>query len=187
MNITVYLGSSFGKDEKYRRAAERLGTWIGENGHRLIYGGSRVGLMGVLSTAVLGAGGHVIGVEPEFFVKNALQNEDIDELIVTKDMRERKGKMIELGDAFIAFPGGTGTLEEITEVMEMTTLARIEEGKEGGIDSPCIFFNLDGYYDHIRALLLQMVEAGFLEKHRLGGVHFAESLEEIVQILTSGS
>ena len=117
MNITVYLGANEGTDPALKTAVQELGKWIGESGNALIYGGSRCGLMGVLADSVLAAGGEVIGVEPEFFVKGELQHDGLTDLIVTKDMTERKTKMIELGDAFIAFPGGTGTLEEIAEVM----------------------------------------------------------------------
>ena len=109
MNITVYLGANEGTDPALKTAVQELGKWIGESGNALIYGGSRCGLMGVLADSVLAAGGEVTGVEPEFFVKGELQHDGLTDLIVTKDMTERKTKMIELGDAFIAFPGGTGT------------------------------------------------------------------------------
>ena len=123
MNITVYLGSAHGNDPKYKNEVVRLGNWIGKAGHRLIYGGSRIGLMGELAEAVLTAGGEVIGVEPDFFVNSCLQHHGITRLIVTKTMAERKARMIELGDVFIAFPGGTGTLEEISEVMSQVTMS----------------------------------------------------------------
>ena len=113
MNITVYLGANAGNDPALAEAVRELGSWIGANGHRLVYGGSRSGLMGQLAQSALDAGGTVTGVEPQFFVQQELQHDGLTELIVTKDMTERKTKMIELGDAFIAFPGGTGTLEEI--------------------------------------------------------------------------
>ena len=117
MNITVYLGANAGNDPALAEAVRELGSWIGANGHRLVYGGSRSGLMGQLAQSALDAGGTVTGVEPQFFVQQELQHDGLTELIVTKDMTERKTKMIELGDAFIAFPGGTGTLEEISEIM----------------------------------------------------------------------
>ena len=116
MNITVYLGASAGNDPAFLPAVQELGNWIGANGHALVYGGSKSGLMGALADSVLEAGGHVTGVEPSFFIEAEFQHDGIDDLIVTSDMAERKAKMIELGDAFIAFPGGTGTLEEIDEV-----------------------------------------------------------------------
>ena len=114
MNITVYLGANEGNATHLKKEVKELGKWIGESGNSLVYGGSKSGLMGILADSVLLAGGRVTGVEPVFFVESEYQHEGIHELIVTKDMPERKAKMIELGDAFIAFPGGTGTLEEIS-------------------------------------------------------------------------
>ena len=130
MNITVYLGSTEGRAPDLKHAVQELGTWIGESGNSLVYGGSRTGLMGLLAKSVLDAGGRVTGVEPQFFIDEDLQYEGLTELIVTEDMAERKAKMIQLGDAFIAFPGGTGTLEEITEIMSKRSLRQL--------DAPCI-------------------------------------------------
>ena len=145
MNITVYLGALEGNDPALGDAVRELGTWIGESGNSLIYGGSKSGLMGQIAESVLNAGGKVTGVEPQFFIDSELQYDEITELIVTKDMAERKAKMIELGDAFIAFPGGTGTLEEIAEVMSMVSLKHL--------NAPCILYNLNGYYDSLKQLL----------------------------------
>ena len=136
MNITVYLGANEGREPALKTAVCELGTWIGEHGHTLVYGGSRVGLMGAVAASTLVAGGKVIGVEPRFFIEQELQLDGLTELIVTEDMTDRKTKMIELGDAFIAFPGGTGTLEEIAEVMSKLALNHL--------DAPCIFYNRDG-------------------------------------------
>ena len=118
------------KDIEHQQAVQELGRWIGESGNALVYGGSRCGLMGEIAESTLNAGGKVTGVEPEFFVQGELQHEGLTELIVTKDMTERKTKMIALGDAFIAFPGGTGTLEEIAEVMSKVSLRHL--------DAPCM-------------------------------------------------
>ena len=96
-------------------------------------------------------------------------------MIVTKNMEERKTKMIELGDAFIAFPGGTGTLEEIAEVMSKVSLKHLE--------APCILYNLNGYYNSLKELLEHMIEKGLSTKERQEGIYFAENLEEIKQIL----
>ena len=112
MNITVYLGANEGNDPSLRKAVRELGTWIGESGNRLVYGGSKSGLMGEIAESVLQAGG-VTGVEPQFFIDMEYQYDAITELIVTKDMTERKTKMIELGDVFIGFSGGTEHSEEI--------------------------------------------------------------------------
>ena len=175
MNITVYLGANEGNDPALRRAVEELGRWIGANGHRLVYGGSKTGLMGALARSVLESGGQAIGVEPQFFMDAGFQYDGLTELIVTKDMAERKTKMIELGDAFIAFPGGTGTLEEIAEVMSQVSLKQLK--------APCILYNLNGYYDHLKALLEHMIEKGLSSPDRQQGIHFAAGLAEIQEIL----
>ena len=145
MNITVYLGANEGSDPALKQAVEELGRWIGESGNALVYGGSRSGLMGRLA------------------------------LIVTQDMTERKARMIELGDAFIAFPGGTGTLEEIAEVMSKVSL--------GHLDAPCILYDLDGYYAGLKALLAHMVEMGLSSPERQSGIYFVKNLDEIKSIL----
>ena len=175
MNITVYLGANKGIDSSFTMAVRELGEWIGKNGNTLIYGGSRTGLMGEIAESVLMAGGRVIGVEPQFFVEAELQYDEITELIVTKDMTERKTKMIELGDAFIAFPGGTGTLEEITEIMSKVSLKQL--------DAPCILYNLNGYYDGLKALLFHMIEMGLSTEERQKQIYFVENLADIKAIL----
>ena len=102
MNITVYLGAFEGKDPTLTEAVKELGAWIGKSGNSLVYGGSRSGLMGLIAESVLSAGGQVTGVEPQLFIDEGFQYEGLTELIITKDMTERKSKMIELGNAFIA-------------------------------------------------------------------------------------
>ena len=160
MNITVYLGANEGNDPCLRKAVEELGAWIGNSGNALVYGGSKGGLMGALADSVLKAGGDVTGVEPNFFIENEFQHDGLTKLIVTKDMSERKNKMIELGEAFIAFPGGTGTLE-----------------------APCILYNLNGYYDDLKALLNHMIEKGLSSNERQEGIFFVENLDDIKRIL----
>ncbi len=172
MNITVYLGSSEGNSPVYREGIEALAKWIGESGHTLVYGGSENGLMGALSNTVLEAGGKVIGVEPQFFIDMGFENPAITELIVTKDMSDRKKKMIELGDAFIAFPGGTGTLEEISEVMSMSALELT--------DKPHVIYNLNGYYDHLKAFIAKMVDEGFMAEDKAARIKFADNLEQVI-------
>ena len=175
MNITVYLGATPGNDPALSDAVRALGTWIGQSGHALVYGGSKCGLMGELAESVLKAGGRVTGVEPRFFVEDGFVYDAITELIVTEDMSERKAKMIELGDAFIAFPGGTGTLEEIAEVISKVALRHL--------DAPCILYNLNGYYDGLKQLLDHMIEMELSTKEKQSGIRFARSLSEISEIL----
>ena len=175
MNVTVYLGANYGTDPALQDAVRELGQWIGENGHTLVYGGSDSGLMGMLARSVMAAGGPAIGVEPQFFIDEGYELDGLTQLIVTQDMAERKAKMIELGDAFIAFPGGTGTLEEITEVMSKVSLKHL--------DAPCILYNLNGYYDSLKALLDHMIETGLSTPARQEGIYFATNLAEIKRIL----
>ena len=175
MNITVYLGSTEGKDPAFKQAVAELGNWIGTSGNSLVYGGSKTGLMGVLAKSVLDAGGAVTGVETQFFVDANVQYEGLTELIVLPDMAERKTKMIELGDAFIAFSGGTGTLEEITEIMSKLSLDQL--------DAPCILYNLNGYYNGLKELLENMIRMGLSSEEKQRGVYFAENLGDIRRIL----
>lgn len=133
--------------------------------------------MGELAESVLDAGGSVTGVEPQFFIDAGYEYDWLTKLFVTKDMAERKSKMIELGEAFIAFPGGTGTLEEITEVMSKVSLKHLA--------APCILYNLNGYYNDLKALLAHMIEKGLSSEERQAGIYFAEKLEDIKQILKS--
>ena len=178
MNITVYLGANEGNDPALRQAVEELGTWIGQSGHALVYGGSKSGLMGALAGSALAAGAKVTGVEPEFFISEDFQMPNLTELIVTKDIPERRTKMIALGDAFIAFPGGTGTLEEVSEVMSKLALKQI--------DAPCVLYNLNGYYEGLRMLLAHMIEMGLSTKEKQDKVYFVDSLEKIKEILGEG-
>ncbi|MDD6090848.1 MAG: TIGR00730 family Rossman fold protein [Clostridiales bacterium] len=175
MNITVYLGSNEGNDPSLKKAVRELGTWIGASGNALIYGGSKSGLMGELAESVLMAGGEVTGVEPRFFIDEGYEYDAITRLIVTQDMPERKAKMIELGDAFIAFPGGTGTLEEISEVMSLVSLKKLS--------APCILYNLNGYYDSLKALLQHMIEMGLSSEDKQRGIYFASCLDGIKELL----
>ena len=175
MNITVYLGANEGNDPALKNAVRELGTWIGESGNSLVYGGSKSGLMGELAESVLAAGGTVTGVEPQRFIDEGFLYDAITELIVTPDITERKTKMIELGDAFIAFPGGTGTLDEIAEIMSKVALQ--------DLDAPCILYNLNGYYHGLKILLDHMITMGLSSEEKLQGIYFASDLSEIQKIL----
>ena len=131
--------------------------------------------MGELAESVLNAKGKVIGVEPQFFIDAGFDYSEITQLIVTKDMTERKTKMIELGDAFIAYPGGTGTLEEIAEVMSKVSLKHL--------NAPCILYNLNGYYDDLKNLLNKMITYDLSSKDKQEDIYFVENLEGIKEIL----
>ena len=175
MNITVFLGSSDGTEE-LRQEAARLGAWIAKKKHRLIYGGSSTGLMGVLARSVMEAGGAVTGVEVSFLAQQRLSQDSLTELIVTQTMAERKKLMLERGDIFLAFPGGAGTLEEIAEAISHTRL-----GLQKGI---CVFYNLNGYYDPMAAMLDKMTGYGLLDKDGRESIRFVSSIEELDKICT---
>lgn len=175
MNITVYCGSNPGADPRFREAAEQLGAWIGGNGHCLVYGGSSVGLMGAVSRAALEAGGCVEGVEPRFFIDAGVAQHDLTHLHVVETMGERKAMMIELGDAFVALPGGVGTLEEISEIM---SLIRLRMGP-----ARCHLLNLGGFYDPLAQLLRAMEAQGFLDPYEIERICFPATVDELEKLL----
>ena len=175
MNITVYCGSSVGSNPRFLEAARDLGAWIAGNGHALVYGGSAIGLMGALSRAALDAGGVVYGVEPRFFLEAGVEQHDLTELIEVETMGERKAKMIELGDAFVALPGGVGTLEEISEIMSRIRL--------GLGPSVCFLLNVDGYYDDLRRFLGSVCASGFVDREDLDAVLFPETVGELARMI----
>ena len=183
MNIAVYLGSSFGQDPIFRESIRELGEWIAEHGHTLIYGGSKIGLMGVLAESAAEHGGSVIGVEPQFFVDQVMQYEKLTKLIVTQTMPERKTEMIRLSDAFIAFPGGVGTLEEISEVISLLRLDMLQA--EDGREKTVMLYDLNGFYEPLRRLIRSMTENGFLEERIEQKIKWPSDLTEIAAILES--
>lgn len=176
MNITVYCGANVGNSPSFAQAAKALGAWIVANGHTLVYGGGKVGLMGVVADEVLRHHGQAIGVIPTFLADRELGHPHITRLEIVDSMSARKNRMIELGDVYIALPGGPGTLEEIVEVISW---ARIDRHHK-----PCILLNIDGYYDELIHMFQKMVAKGFLtEEHaRLVVVaHRVEALEGALQ------
>lgn len=177
MNITVYCGASLGNDPIYQDSAERLGKWIAENQHRLVYGGGRAGLMGVIADTVLAEGGEVIGIIPTFLCERELAHTGLTELITVDSMSARKQKMIALGDAYIALAGGPGTLEEISEVISW---ARI-----GQNPNPCILFNQNGYYNPLKMLFEQMVKSAFLTADDFQKILFSDDLTEIAHFIST--
>ena len=156
MNITVYCGALDGGDPEFTEKAYELGTWIADNGHSLVYGAGNAGMMGAVSDGVSDRGGITIGVTPEFFVLAEVTRDDLSELIIPKDMSERRKIMIEKGDAFLALPGGMGTLVEISEVMAYKRLSLL-----GKINKPVMLYNINGFYDNFFRMLDDMTEKGF--------------------------
>ena len=175
MDITVYCGSSMGDDPAFTQAARELGAWIADAGHGLVYGGSAIGLMGVVAGAALERGGHVTGVEPRFFLDSPIAQHDLPELIPVDTMSERKAIMIERGDAFVALPGGLGTLEEITEIMSRIRLRLTQ--------APCIFLNINGFYDGIQAFLDKLAAAGFVDAYEHEAIRFCPTVEDAIRAI----
>lgn len=157
--VCVFCGSSTGTKPEYVEAAETLGRMLAERGLGLVYGGGNIGLMGAMATAALKAGAEVIGVIPEALLKFEVGHLDITKLHVVGSMHERKALMAELSDAFIALPGGIGTMEELFEVWTW--------GQLGLHPKPLGFLDVAGFYDHLHAFLDHMTAEGFLrERHR---------------------
>jgi uncharacterized protein (TIGR00730 family) len=153
MKICVFCSSSDAVDDPYRAAAAELGALIGAGGHTMVYGGGRVGLMGAAARAARENGGQVVGIIPEFMNRPGVPNLDCDELVFTKDMRERKARMMEMSDAFVALPGGFGTLEEIAEV--------ITQKQFDFLKGPLVAVNTEGFYDHLAAFFERFYEKRF--------------------------
>jgi cytokinin riboside 5'-monophosphate phosphoribohydrolase len=151
--LCVYCGSSQKLDPKYYAASEAIGRAMVAHGWGLVYGGGHAGMMGSVAKSVKAAGGHVVGVIPEFMIERELAYREADELITVATMRERKRIMEERASAFLALPGGIGTLEELTEIMTLRYINRT--------DKPVIIFNQDGYYDDLLRFFERMTRERF--------------------------
>ncbi len=157
--VCVYCGSSPGKDPQYLRSARAMGTELAKRGVTVVYGGGRAGLMGEVARAALDNGGQVIGVIPKALSDQELAFHELTDLHVVDSMHERKAMMAELSDAFVALPGGYGTLEEIFEVLTWVQL--------GFHSKPCGLLNINGYYDHLLEFLDYSVAQQFIyQPHR---------------------
>ncbi|WFU09998.1 TIGR00730 family Rossman fold protein [Rhizobium sp. CB3090] len=162
-SICVYCGSRPGRDPSHMAAGRELGKNIAESGLRLVYGGGTKGIMGAVASGVLSHGGQVTGIIPEFLVDMEATRHSLgqlDELIITPDMHTRKHTMFERSDAFVALPGGIGTLEEIVEIMTWGQLGRHEK--------PMVFANVNGFWNPMMELIRHMTEEGFVHTaHRV--------------------
>ena len=152
--LCVYCGSSPGTDPAFAEAARAFGKILAETGIRLVYGGGSIGLMGALASAVLDHGGEVTGIIPEFLTKRERPRRLAQELIVTTDMHERKRRMFERADGFVALPGGIGTLEELVEQLTWAQLGRHKK--------PILIANINGYWDPLLTLIEHMRTQDFL-------------------------
>src|SRR2546430_6571055 len=173
--VCVYCGSSSGTDPAFVEAARELGRILAENRVLLVYGGGTVGLMGALATAVLDHGGEVTGVIPEFLTARERKLTRAQEIIVTRDMHERKLLMFERADAFGALPGGIGTLEETIEQMTWAQLGRHKK--------PILLANIKGFWDPLCALIEHMQELAFIRPGLNVDPLVADRVEDILPML----
>ena len=153
-SVAIYCGANAGTNDSYRQQADAMGRALVERGLTLVYGGGKVGLMGVVADSVLRGGGRAIGVIPDFLMGKEVDHRGLTELHVVQTMHERKLKMAELADGFVAMPGGFGTLEELFEVLTW--------GQLGLHRKPVAVLNVAGYYDHLLRALDHMTTEGFL-------------------------
>jgi uncharacterized protein (TIGR00730 family) len=173
--ICVYCGSGPGTDPAYIQAAKAFGKTLAENGIGLVYGGGGEGLMGEVANAVLSNGGEVTGIIPEFLMVREHAHKRVPNLIVTRDMHERKQKMFEMADAFVALPGGVGTLEEIVEQM---TWAQLGQHKK-----PILLANIAGFWQPLCALLDHMKALQFIRSQFSFDLLVADKVDDILPML----
>lgn len=175
--VCVYCGSSTGNDGQHAEAAAALGRALGKEGLGLVYGGGAWGLMGTIAEAALAEGAHVTGVIPEFLFQREGRALSLSEEIVVPDMHTRKRIMFEKADAFVALPGGIGTLEELVEMLTWVQLGRH--------DKPVLIANIDGFWDPLLDLIEHMRGQGFIRKAHTGDLSYlvAEDVESIVPML----
>lgn len=171
-SIAIFCGSAFGSDDIFTETAKLTGETIAKQGKTLIYGGGRSGLMGIVADSALAVGGQVIGVIPQNLVDAELAHPHLTELYVVKDMHERKIKMSELSDGFIALPGGAGTWEEI---FEQWTWAQL------GIHlKPCAFLNIENFYGDLFKFIQLSTEKGFTKERFTDALICSDSIEAIL-------
>jgi len=182
-SVCVYCGSSPGRDEAYLEAGRLLGRSIARSGLRLVYGGGTKGIMGAVAEGTLRAGGSVMGIIPRFLLtKEATEKalERLNELVITDNMHERKHRMFEESDAFVALPGGIGTVEEIIEIMTWAQL--------GHHRKPTVFVNVNGFWDPMLALLDHMASEGFIHTaHRVRPLVVADPEAVVAAIVATAS
>ena len=176
--VCVYCGSGPGTNPSFIESAKLLGKAFAENGVRLVYGGGSVGMMGAVAKAVLDHGGDVTGIIPDFLVKKEVMM-PLKDLIVTPDLHERKRLMFEHSDAFVALPGGIGTLEELVEQMTWQQLGRHTK--------PVLLANIDGFWEPLIALLAHMRETEFIRPGLSIDVLKADTVEDILPRLRAAA
>ena len=195
MHIAVFCGSSLPHNNKIISDSRELGRRIAQEGHTLVYGGSNLGLMGVVSGAALEAGGRVVGVIPNLFSDDIIHSQTVTELVRVRSMAERKERIMEACDAFIALPGGIGTIDEVSEVMVMNQLGLVRDRSganhqhwqrvlDGSFrPKPMILLNIDGYFDPFLEQLRLVKEEGLMRSD--AGLISVNSVEDIFKRLAA--
>ena len=178
-SICVYCAAGPGNNPSFVEATQRFGRILAENGVRLVYGGGSVGLMGALAESVLDHGGLVTGVIPNFLVNREHMLLRVQERIITRDMHERKREMFERADAFVALPGGIGTLEELVEQMTWAQLGRHKK--------PILILNIEGFWDPLCTLLERMEKLDFIRAGLPVSYYVAQRVEEILPRLVAAA
>ena len=174
-SICVFCGSSARVADVYKTAARDLGTIMGQNAIRLIYGGGHAGLMGIVADATMAAGGQVTGIIPDFLEKIEVGHHHISELIVTDSMHDRKAGMYTRADAFVTLPGGLGSLDETFEVLTWTQL--------GLSNKPVILVDVDGYWQPFLALVDHVISAGFARPENRDMIHVVKQVSDVLPLL----
>ncbi len=174
-SICIFCGSSFGTNPVFKSTAEHIGKTFAEKNIALVYGGGNVGLMGVVSNSVMQNGGKVIGVIPNFMTEKELADYSITELIIVETMHERKKKMSDAADAFIAIAGGIGTLDELFEIFTWRQLHLHNK--------PIGLLNTEGYYNSMLDFLNTMVANGFLKQETLDLLIVRDNIEDLLEAL----
>jgi len=177
--VCVYCGSGAGTNPRFIEAAAALGKTFADNGIRLVYGGGSVGMMGAVASAVLDHGGSVTGIIPDFLTTREHTLHRVQETIITPDMHERKRLMFERSDAFVALPGGIGTLEELVEQLTWKQLGRHAK--------PVLLANIDGFWEPLLALLAHMRSTQFIRTGQSVDILKAERVEDILPRLRSAA
>ena len=175
MNVCVFCGSGKGNNPVYSETARKLGALLAGASIRLVYGGGNIGLMGILADAVMEAGGQVTGVIPGFLMDKEVGHRGITDLEVVESMHRRKQRMADLADAFIALPGGWGTLEELSEILTWKQL--------GLISQPVVLLNTNHFFDPLLDQMRLMVKEGFLQAGYFNFLHVAKTPENILSLI----
>jgi len=178
-NVCVYCGSGAGTDPNFVKAAHAFGSILAKNDVGLVYGGGSIGLMGAVAAATIAGGGRVVGIIPEFLTNRERPFADAQELIVTRDMHERKRIMFERSDAFVALPGGVGTLEELVEQLTWAQLGRHKK--------PILAANIGGFWDPLCALLEHMQKLAFIRAGLSVSLLVADKVEDILPKLVEAA